>query len=79
MNLHTGKTCRQHVSGCLEKRADALLSVCDGLLSSPQAQTLPERSLSPFFDRTWPSVSAALADGNITVEKRHVLCARCVG
>src|SRR5258708_19472142 len=69
MNLNTWKTFRQHAYDCLEQRADALFSLCDGLLSSPQARSLPELSQSPFFERKWPSVYAALAPGKINLDK----------
>jgi len=76
MNLNTWKTFRQQAYDCLERRADALFSLCDGLLSSPQARTLPELSHSPFFERKWPSVYAALADGKINLEQLQALCVR---
>src|SRR2546430_12545651 len=57
MNLNTWKTFRQQVYGCMERRADALFSLCDGLLSEPQARSLPELAHSPFFERQWPSRS----------------------
>jgi hypothetical protein len=78
MNLNTWSEFRQQVYDCMESRADALFSLCDGLLSSPQARTLPELSQSPFFQRKWPSVYAALADGKINLEKLQVLCVRSV-
>ena len=78
MNLNTLKTFRQQVYGCMEQRADALFSLCDGLLSQPQARSLPELSHSPFFQRQWPSVYAALADGKINLERLRALCVRSV-
>ena len=56
MNLNTLKTFRQQVYDCMEQRADALFSLCDGLLSESQARSLPELAHSPFFERQWPSV-----------------------
>ncbi len=38
-------------------------------MSESQAQSLPELSLSPFFERQWPSVYEALEDGRINVEQ----------
>lgn len=78
MDFNTLKTFRQQVYDCLDSRADALFSLCDGLLSSPQARSLPELSHSPFFDRKWPSVYAALADGKIKVEPLQELCVRSI-
>lgn len=74
MSLNPWKTFRQHVYDCLEQRADALFSLCDGLLSSPQARSLPELSQSPFFERKWPRVYAALADGKIDLDQLQALC-----
>ncbi len=62
----------------MERRADALFSVCDGLLSEPQARSLPELAHSPFFERQWPSVYAALADGKINLDELRALCVRQV-
>jgi hypothetical protein len=67
MNLTTWQTIRQQVYDCLQQRADALFSLSDALLSEPQAQSLPELSLSPFFERTWSSVYAALDEGRMDV------------
>jgi hypothetical protein len=74
MNLNTLRAFRQQAYTCLEQRADALFSLCDGLLSEPQARSLPELSHAPFFDRQWPSVYAALADGKIRIEELRALC-----
>lgn len=78
MNLNTLKTFRQQVYDCMEQRADALFSLCDGLLSEPQARSLPELSHSPFFERQWPSIYAALADGKINLDQLQALCVRSV-
>ena len=78
MNLNTLKTFRQQVYDCMEQRADALFSLCDSLLSDPQARSLPELSHSPFFERQWPSIYAALADGKIKSDQLQALCVRSV-
>lgn len=78
MNLNTWKEFRQQAYSGMEQRADALFSLCDGLLSEPPARSLPELSHSPFFDRQWPSGYAALADGKITIDEVRVLCVRSV-
>lgn len=63
----------------MERRADAsLLNLCDGVLSEALARPLPERLHSPFCDRQWPGMYAALADGKITIERRHALCVSSV-
>jgi hypothetical protein len=74
MNLNILGEFRQHAYECMESRADALFSVCDGLLSETHARSLPELSLSPYFGRKWPSVYAALADGKINIEALRALC-----
>lgn len=74
MNLNILSEFRQQAYKCLESRADALFSLCDGLLSASQARSLPELSLAPSFGRKWPSVYAALADGQINVEALRDLC-----
>lgn len=78
MNRPTWKAFRQQVDDGLEQRADALFRVCDSVLRDPSAHSLAERSLSPFFNRTWPSVSAALADGKIHMDQWQALCVRRV-
>lgn len=78
MNLNTLSEFRQQAYACMESRADALFSLCDGLLSETQARSLPELSLSPYFGRKWPSVYAALADGEIDIEALRALCVRSV-
>src|ERR1700730_13453071 len=78
MNLNTLKAFQQQAYVCMERRADALWNVCDGLLSEPLARSLPELSHSPFFERQWPSVYAALADGKIDLDELRALCVRSV-
>lgn len=78
MNHHTGKAFRQQVYACMERRADALFHLCEGLLSESQARWLPERSPSPFCERKWPGVYAALADGKIDSEALRAQCVRSV-
>jgi hypothetical protein len=54
---------------CFERSRDALFNLSDALLSESQARSLPELSLSVFFQRRWPSVYEALQDGRINVER----------
>ena len=46
-----------------------MFNLTDALLSESQTQSLPELSLSAFFERKWPSVYEALEDGWIDVEQ----------
>jgi len=70
------KHIRQQVYACMERGADALFNLGDALLSESQAQSLPELSLSPFFERQWPSVYEALEDGCLNVEQVRALWVR---
>src|SRR5438105_13291074 len=69
MHFNTWQRVRQQMYGCFERSGDALFNLCDALLSEPQAGSLPELSLSAFFQRRWPSVYEALQDGRIDVER----------
>jgi len=73
MNINRLKQIRQQVYASMERGADALFNLGDALLSESQAQSLPELSLSPFFERQWPSVYEALEDGRINVEQVRAL------
>lgn len=65
MNFNTFKEIRQQIYDTFERGGDALFNLCDALLSEPQAQSLPELSLSPFFEREWSSLYQALDEGRI--------------
>src|SRR5437667_11201927 len=69
MNFNRLKQIRQQVYASFDRGADALFNLTDALLSESQAQSLPELSLSAFFERKWPSVYEALEDGCIDVEQ----------
>ena len=69
MYFNTLDHLRQQMYGCFERSRDALFNVSDALLSESQARSLPELSLSVFFERRWPSVYEALQDGRINVER----------
>src|SRR3989454_6006093 len=73
MNINRLKQIRQQLYESLERGADALFNLGDALLCESQAQSLPELSLSPFFERQWPSVYEALEDGRINVEQVRAL------
>jgi hypothetical protein len=69
LNFNTLKQVRQHTYESFERGADALFNLCDALLCEDQARSLPELSQSPCFERTWPSLYQALADGKINETK----------
>lgn len=73
MNCTKLQQIRQQMYDCFERGADALFNLADALLSESQAQSLPELSVSPFFERKWPSVYEALEDGRINVEQLRAL------
>ena len=54
---------RQAAYQCLGPARDALFELGDAVLLTPSVRSLAELSLSPVFRRGWPSVYAALADG----------------
>src|SRR2546430_15644812 len=69
MHFNTLDHLRQQMYSCFERSRDALFNLGDALLSESQARSLPELSLSVFFERRWPSVYEALQDGRINVER----------
>lgn len=73
MNFNILKDIRQQLYESLERGADALFNLGDALLCESQAQSLPELSLSPFFERRWPSVYEALEDGRINIEQLRAI------
>jgi hypothetical protein len=78
MNLNTLKAFRQQAYESMAQRADSLFSLCDALLTAPAAHSLPELSYSPFFERRWPSIYAALADGKVNFAELRTLCVTSV-
>src|SRR5579875_3573921 len=67
MHCNTLLELRQQMYGCFESSQDVLFNVSDALLSEAAARSLPEWSLTLFFQRRWPSVYQALQDGRINV------------
>ena len=69
-------------SACLAsfvRAGDAMMNLCDVLLCETQAHTLAELSLSPYFERQWPSAYEALEDGRIDVPllRRSMVHVKC--
>ncbi len=67
MHFNTLQQVRQQIYGCFERSADALFNLSDALLSEPQARSLPELSLSVFFQRRF------LKMGNVAHNFLHLL------
>jgi hypothetical protein len=65
MNLNTLKEFRHAVYGCFQRAGDALFNTIDALLTEDRARSFPELSLSPYFERRWPSLYEAFEDGRI--------------
>jgi hypothetical protein len=65
LHFNTLKQLRQHSYASFERGADALFSLCDALVSEPQARSLVELSQSPCFSRQWSSIYQALSNGKI--------------
>src|SRR5947207_8730715 len=69
MNLNTLNEFRHAVFGCFKRAGGALFNTIDALSSETAAQSFPELSLSPLFQRRWPSLYEAFEDGQIDGEK----------
>jgi len=78
MNLNIVQAFRHGLYECLERGADGLFNLADALLSQPQAQSLAQLSLSPFFQRGWSSLYQAIQDGRIATDKLEELFATFV-
>jgi hypothetical protein len=68
MNLNTLNEFRHAVAGCFKQAGDALFNTVDALSSETAAHSFPELSLSPLFQRRWPSLYEAFEDGQIDAE-----------
>jgi hypothetical protein len=78
MHCNTLAPFRQQIYSCFERSRDALFNLCDALVSESQARSLPELSLSMFFQRRWSSVYAALQDGRINEERLRKVFAQAL-
>lgn len=65
MDSNTLSGFRRGLYTCFCKAGDALMNLADALLTETPARSLPELSLSPFFERRWSSLYEALQDANI--------------
>ena len=65
MNLNTLKEFRHEIYGCFTYARDALFNLADALMTESQAQSVLELTLSPSFERKWPSLYEALQMGRI--------------
>lgn len=65
MDCTTLKTFRHDIYSCFGHAKDALFNTVDALLTEDRARSFPELSLSPSFERRWPSLYEGLEDGSI--------------
>jgi DDE superfamily endonuclease len=65
MDISTLRQLRHEIYQCFRRSPDALFEMVDALITETQAQSFPELSFSPFFQRKWPSLYEALQDGKI--------------
>lgn len=68
MDISTLQQFRHDVYLCFQRAKDALFNMVDALITETQAQSFPELSNSPLFQRKWHSLYEALQDGKIDAE-----------
>ena len=76
MNLNILKAYRHEVYGCFGQAKDALFNTVDALITEDRAKSFPELSLSPHFERRWPSLYEGLEDGKIDQKRLQEVFAR---
>jgi hypothetical protein len=76
LNLARVQTYRHEAYGCFRRAKDALFNTVDALLTEDRAKSFPELSLSPSFERQWPSLYEAFEDGNIDQQRLREVFAR---
>jgi hypothetical protein len=69
MHLNTLRIFRHGIYDSFRKAGDAMFNLVDALLSEDRARSFPELSLSPHFQRKWPSMCASLKDGIIDQDR----------
>lgn len=65
MNLNTLNEFRHEIYDCFNYGSDALFNLADALLTESQAHSVVELTLSPCFERKWPSLYEALQMGQL--------------
>jgi len=69
MDLSILQLYRHEIYRCFQRAKAALFDTVDALLAETQAQSFPQLSQSPFFQRKWPSLYEAFEDGLINTER----------
>ncbi len=75
MDISTLQQFRRDIYLCFWRAKDALFDMVDALVTETQAQSFPELSLSPLFQRKWHSLYESLQDGKIdgkTLQKTFI-------
>src|SRR5437763_13718659 len=65
MNFNIFQEFRNDLYACFGQNRDALFNLADALLSETTAHSVIELTLSPLFERKWPSLYAALQHGKV--------------
>jgi hypothetical protein len=65
MDCNTLADFRRALYACFQRAGDALMNLVDALSAETPARSLAELSLSPFFERQWPSLYEAFQDAKI--------------
>lgn len=68
MDSNTLAGFRRDLYGCFVRAGNALMNAVDALLTETAARSFVELSLSPFFQRRWPSLYEAFQDARIDRE-----------
>ena len=76
-NLNALADFRTALYDCFGNGRDALMNVCDALLTETNARSFPELSLSPFFARRWPSLYEAFEDAQVDRKALQKLFCQC--
>jgi hypothetical protein len=76
MDCTTMQTFRHEIYGCFGAAKDALFNIVDAVLTEDRARSFPELSLSPSFERRWPSLYECLEDGTINQQRLCQVFAR---
>jgi hypothetical protein len=68
MDINTLQQVRHEIYSCFYRAKDALFDMIDALITETQAQSFPELSRSPLFQRKWHSLYEALQDGKMNTK-----------
>ena len=76
MNLNTLNNFRHEIYQCFARAGDALAGLADALLTETQAHSVIELTLSPFYQRQWPSLYESLQTGKVDRSRLEATLAR---